>query len=80
MTLSDVLLVVLIAVNLVGGVLLRQWINSLRGTVEAQKTALDTVQRIVDAAMSVFKASDPERWEGGCSSQGAGRQESRGYR
>ncbi len=62
MTLSDVLLVVLIAVNLMGGVLLRQWINSLRGTVEAQKTALDSVQRVVDAAMTVFKASDPERW------------------
>lgn len=62
MTLSDVLLLILIAVNLVGGYLLRQWINSLRGTVEAQKTALDTVQRVVDAAMSVFKASDPERW------------------
>lgn len=62
MNLHDALLAILIAVNLLGGILLKRWIDSLRGTVEAQKTALDAVHRVLDTVMNVFKATDPDRW------------------
>jgi hypothetical protein len=43
MMIHDVLLAVLILVNVVGVIFFKRWIDSLKGTVEAQKTALDAV-------------------------------------